>query len=83
MSDSSTDVRHAVALLRYGVIVGLARKAHQEYAIPGSARTRIAPEPPRHWLKRYRAGEFAERTGRTTGRSVCRRSIGAVDSGAF
>ena len=46
MSDSSTDVRHAVALLRYGVIVGLARKAHREYAIPGSARPRITPEPP-------------------------------------
>jgi len=72
MTDSSSDSRHAVALFRYGVIADLVRlapgtedlyrriadKAKADYAIPGSARTRIAAETIRHWLKRYRAGGF-------------------------
>jgi transposase InsO family protein len=72
MTDSNTDLRHAVALLRYGVIADLVRlepgaeglyqriieKADTQYAIPGTSRTRVAAETIRHWLKRYRAGGF-------------------------
>ena len=66
------DPRHAVALFRYGVIADLVRlesgaeglyrqiaeKAARDYVIPGTARTRVAAETIRHWLKRYRAGGF-------------------------
>ena len=73
MTDSTNDHRHAVALFRYGVIADLVRikpgsaqglygaiteKAALDYTIPGSTRTRIAPETIRHWLKRYRQGGF-------------------------
>ena len=72
MSNSSSELRHAVALFRYGVIAELvhleagtrglyrqiARKAELDYTIPGTTRTHIAPETIRHWLKRYRAGGF-------------------------
>jgi len=72
MSNVNTDHRHAVALFRYGVIAELVRiepgaeglyariaeKAAREYDIPGTARTRVAAETIRHWLKRYRAGGF-------------------------
>lgn len=36
----------------------IAEKANADYTIPGSARTRIAAETIRHWLKRNRAGGF-------------------------
>jgi len=71
MSDLDNDHRHAVALFRYGLIADLAQtpgtkglyrrleeKAAPDYTIPGSARTRVAPETLRDWLKRYRQGGF-------------------------
>jgi putative transposase len=72
MNDSDTDHRQAVALFRYGVIAELlhlppgakglyqhlAAKAARDYAIPGSARTRIAAETIRDWLQAYRRGGF-------------------------
>jgi len=72
MTDTTNDSRHAVALFRYGVIADLVRlepgaeglyqhiaeRAARQYTIPGSRRTRIAPETIRHWLKRYRSGGF-------------------------
>ena len=72
MTDSDTDRRQAIALFRYGLIADLvqlapgakglyqrlAAKAAGEYLIPGSTRTRVAPETLRHWLKRYRQGGF-------------------------
>ena len=71
MTDSENDRRHAVALFRYGLIADLvqtagtkglyrrlAEKVAPDYTIPGSARTRIAPETLRDWLKRYRHGGF-------------------------
>jgi transposase InsO family protein len=72
MSDSASDLRHAVALFRYGVIAELVRLepsteglyqridvlASAQYTIPGSKRTRVAAETIRDWLKRYRAGGF-------------------------
>ncbi len=68
MSDPETDRRHAIALFRYGLIAELVHlppgakelyerireKAAADYTIPGSARTRVAPETLRDWLKRYR-----------------------------
>ena len=64
--------RQALALFRYGLIaeflhlpVGrrglyarLREKALLDYSIPGSTRTRVAPETLRHWLKDYRRGGF-------------------------
>ena len=64
--------RQALALFRYGLIAeflqlpagsrGLYRrlreKATTDYTIPGSTRTRVAPETLRHWLKDYRRGGF-------------------------
>jgi putative transposase len=64
--------RQALALFRYGLIAefvqlpagsrGLYRrlreKANTDYTIPGSTRTRVAPETLRHWLKDYRRGGF-------------------------
>jgi transposase InsO family protein len=61
-----------VALFRYGLIADLLRlepgskglyarieqKAEAEYTIPGSSRTRVAPETIRDWLKRFRRGGF-------------------------
>lgn len=72
MNDFDADHRHAVALFRYGLIADLVRlepgskglyaqieqKAAGEYTIPGSARTRVAAETLRDWLKRYRRGGF-------------------------
>jgi hypothetical protein len=57
-----------VALFRYGLIAelthvepgtkGLYRlleeKAAKDYSIPGTTRTRVAPETLRAWLRRYR-----------------------------
>ena len=64
--------RQALALFRYGLIAEfiqlppgsrglyarLREKANAEYTIPGSKRTRVAPETLRHWLKDYRRGGF-------------------------
>jgi putative transposase len=61
-----------VALFRYGLIAEfiqspagspglyakLREKANADYTIPGSKRTRVAPETLRHWLKDYRRGGF-------------------------
>ena len=72
MNDTPVDLRHAVALFRYGLIADLVHlppgtkglyrrleeKAVGEYAIPGSSRTRVAAETLRDWLKRYRDGGF-------------------------
>lgn len=69
---TDTQYRQALALFRYGLIaefiqlpVGsrglyarLRDKARAEYTIPGSTRTRVAPETLRHWLKDYRRGGF-------------------------
>ena len=69
MNDTQTDHRHAVALFRYGLIADLAQlppgskglyalidqKAEREYTIPGTTRTRVAPETFADWLKRYAA----------------------------
>jgi len=66
------DHRHTVALFRYGLIADLvqlppgtkglydliAQKAEREYTIPGTTRTRVAPETIRDWLKQYRRGGF-------------------------
>lgn len=72
MNDTPSDHSHAVALFRYGVIADLVQlppgtkglyalidqKAGRQYTIPGSPRTRVAPETIRDWLKRYRRGGF-------------------------
>ncbi len=72
MNDTPTDHQQAVALFRYGLIADLlllppgtqglyARiqaKAERDYVIPGTTRTRVAPETLRDWLKRYRKGGF-------------------------
>jgi putative transposase len=64
--------RQALALFRYGLIAEfielpagsrglyarLREKARADYSIPGSTRTRVAPETLRHWLKDYRRGGF-------------------------
>ena len=64
--------RQALALFRYGLIAEfiqlpagsrglyarLREKARADYTIPGSTRTRVAPETLRHWLKDYRRGGF-------------------------
>ncbi len=72
MSDPQTDVQHDIALFRYGVIAefvpwpkerkglyeAIQAKAEREHTIPGSARTRVAAETIRDWLKAYRRGGF-------------------------
>ncbi len=72
MSTPIDDYRQQVALFRYGLIADLIalapgspglyqrlhEKAAREYTIPGSARTRVAAETLRDWLKRYRQGGF-------------------------
>lgn len=72
MKDSETQYAHDIALFRYGVIAELihlppatkglyariAQLADRDYTVPGSERTRFAPETIRHWLKRYRHGGF-------------------------
>jgi transposase InsO family protein len=64
--------RQTLALFRYGLIAEfiqlpagsrglyarLRDKARADYTIPGSTRTRVAPETLRHWLKDYRRGGF-------------------------
>jgi transposase InsO family protein len=72
MNDALSDHRQAVALFRYGLIADLAQlppgtkglyaliqaKAERDYVIPGSTRTRVAPETLRDWLGHYRRGGF-------------------------
>jgi len=69
---TESDLRHAVALFRYGLIAELVQlprnspglyaklqhKANQSYVIPGSTRTRVAVETLRDWLQNYRFGGF-------------------------
>jgi putative transposase len=69
---TDTEYRQALALFRYGLIADfihlpagsrglyarLRDKASAEYTIPGSTRSRVAPETLRHWLKDYRRGGF-------------------------
>lgn len=64
--------RQALALFRYGLIAEFVQlpagsrglyarlrdKANADYVIPGTTRTRVAPETLRHWLKDYRRGGF-------------------------
>lgn len=66
------EYRQALALFRYGLIADLIQlpaggrglyarlraKADADYTIPGSKRTRVAPETLRHWLKEYRRGGY-------------------------
>ncbi len=68
MSDTPDDLRHEVALFRYGLIAEfvhlppgtpgiyqrLEEKAALEYRIPGTTRTHVAAETLRDWIKRYR-----------------------------
>jgi putative transposase len=72
MKDTDTDYRHEVALFRYDLIADLVHrppgtkglyrrlqeKAAKPYIIPGTHRTRVAPETLRDWLKLYRKGGF-------------------------
>jgi putative transposase len=72
IKDEDKDRHNAVALFRYGLIADLlhwprgkrglgeliAKKAEQDHEIPGSLRTRVAPETIRDWLKGYRQGGF-------------------------
>jgi transposase InsO family protein len=69
---TDAEYRQALALFRYGLIAEfiqlpagsrglyarLREKACADYTIPGSTRTRVAPETLRHWLKDYRRGGF-------------------------
>jgi len=69
---TDAEYRQALALFRYGLIAEfiqlpagsrglyaqLREKARADYTIPGSHRTRVAPETLRHWLKDYRRGGF-------------------------
>lgn len=72
MTDTPSDLRHEIALFRYGLIAEfvqeppgkpglyarLEAKAAQRYTIPGSTRTRVAVETLRDWIKHYRRGGF-------------------------
>lgn len=71
MNDESMDLAHRVALFRYGLIAELLHlergdglyakmreKAERTYEIPGTTRTRVAPDTIRDWLKLYRKGGF-------------------------
>jgi len=72
MNDTAVDLRHEIALFRYGLIADLVhlppgtkglygkleQKASKDYTIPGTSRTRVAAETLRDWLKRYRKGGF-------------------------
>ena len=72
MNDTVVDLRHEIALFRYGLIADLVHlppgtkglyqkleaKAAKDYTIPGSSRTRVATETLRDWLRAYRKGGF-------------------------
>ena len=72
MQKPASDIPHEVALFRFSIIADLlslpvgsgitasiAQKATQVYLIPGTRRTRIAPETIRGWLRQYRDSGFA------------------------
>jgi transposase InsO family protein len=66
------NLQEQVGLFRYGIIADfinleagsrglyaqIKKKAEQQYAIPGSRRTRVAEETIRSWLKKYRKSGF-------------------------
>ena len=72
MNHREDELRQAIALFRYGVIADLVHlpvgtpgllarmrdKAAQTYTIPGTSRTRVAPNTLRDWIKLYRDGGF-------------------------
>jgi len=71
MDDETMDLAHRVALFRYGLIAELLHlergdglyakmrdKAERTYEIPGTTRTRVAPDTIRDWLELYRKGGF-------------------------
>lgn len=72
IKDDDRERRNAVALFRYAIIADLrhwprgkrglgdmiAKKAEQDHEIPGSLRSRVAPETIRGWLKDYRRGGY-------------------------
>ena len=72
MNNTAVDLRHEIALFRYGLIADLVHlppgtkglyqqleaKAAREYTIPGTSRTRVAAETLRDWLRAYRQGGF-------------------------
>ncbi|MCG5500483.1 IS481 family transposase [Ectothiorhodospira lacustris] len=72
MPDPSHDLRHEIALFRFGLIADLVRRppgapglytqlhaiAARTHQIPGSHRTHVAAETLRDWMKKYRQGGF-------------------------
>ncbi len=88
MKETDDELRQAIALFRYGVIADLTHlpvgapgtgammraKAERSYAIPGSARTRVAAETIRHWLTDYRRlrGALSEAAHRQAQASAAR-----------
>lgn len=72
MPDPSHDLRHEIALFRFGLIADLVRRppgapglytqlhaiAARSHPIPGSHRTHVAAETLRDWIKKYRQGGF-------------------------
>ena len=72
MNDRDDELRQTTALFRYGLIADLVHlplgtpgtaaklrdKAGQTYAIPGTARTRVAANTMRDWIRHYRDGGF-------------------------
>ncbi len=72
MTDSPDDHRQSVAPFRYGVISELVRlpqgtaawRAHlkllsqRSWTIPGSLRTRVAPQTIRDWVRTYQSHGF-------------------------
>lgn len=81
--------RREIALFRYGVIADLvhlephhrglyallAKKAEQQFTIPGSLRQHVAPETMRGWLRAYRRGGFDALVPRVRADQGCVRSI--------
>lgn len=72
MQEDNPDQANQLALFRYGLIADfihmppgtkglhglIGKKAEKSYVIPGSSRTRVAPETIRDWLKKYRKDGF-------------------------
>ena len=72
MNDRDDELRQTTALFRYGLIADLVHlplgtpgtaaklrdKVGQTYAIPGTARTRVAANTMRDWIRHYRDGGF-------------------------
>ena len=87
MQKPASEIPHEVALFRFSIIADLlslpvgsditariAQKATQVYLIPGTRRTRIAPETIRGWLRQYHDSGFA---GLCPGPAVTAASRGA------